>query len=157
MAQDIEYDRTLLGVEFSSDPVTINEEAILRYCRAAGITGSIHTDQEAARAAGYRGLVAPITMYPSMARRQRPDIKLKFGHSGLFSSESVEALVPVCAGDRVSGTIQLKTVYTKTGRSGTMVFVVWEINLTNHQGTEVAVIQDSYVRRNRRQVDPNDS
>ena len=154
MAQEIEYDRTLLGVEFPSDPVTVEDESILRYCRAAGITAPIHTDQEAARTAGYRGLVAPITMYSSMARRQRPDIKLKFGRRQLFSSESIEALIPVCAGDEVTGTIRLKEVYSKTGRSGTMVFVVWEITLANQRGERVAVVQDSYVRTNRLHVDP---
>ena len=146
VAQEIEYDRTLLGVEFPSDPVTVEGEAILRYCRATGITALIHTDQDAARAAGYRDLVVPITMYPSLARRQRPNIKLKFGRRQLFSSESIEALIPVCAGDQVRGAIHLKEVYAKTGRSGTMVFVVWETILTNQRGEEVASIRDSYVR-----------
>ena len=145
-AQEIEYDRTLLGVEFPTAPVTVNGGAIQRYCNAAGITASIHTDREAARAAGYRDIVAPITMYSSMARRKRPDIKLKFGRMQLLSSISVEAVAPVCAGDQVTGALHLKEVYAKTGRSGTMVFVVWETTLTNQWGEKVASIRDSYVR-----------
>jgi len=145
-AQEIEYDRTLLGVEFPTDPVTVDSGAIQRYCNAAGITASIHTDREAARAAGYRDLVAPITMYSSMARPKRPDIKLKFGRTQLLSSIAVEAVAPVCAGDRVKGAMHLKEVYAKTGRSGTMVFVVWETTLTNQRGEKVAAIRDSYVR-----------
>ena len=146
MAQEIEYDRTLLGVEFPSDPVIVDSGAILRYCNATSITASIHTDREAARASGYHDLVAPITMYPSMAQRQRPDIKLKFGRTQLFSSESIEALAPLCAGDEVRATTHLKEVYAKTGRSGTMVFVVWETTLTNQREEKIASIQDSYVR-----------
>jgi acyl dehydratase len=145
-AQEIEYDRTLLGVEFPTDPVMVDNGVIQRYCNATGISAPIHTDQEAAKTAGYRDLVIPITMYPSLARRQRPDIKLKFGRRQLFSSQSIEALVPVCAGDQVGGAIHLKEVYAKTGRSGTMVFMVWETVVTNQWGQRVAVIRDSYVR-----------
>ena len=41
----------------------------------------------------------------------------------------------------------LKEVYPKTGRSGTMVFTVWETTFTNQDGLVVADVQESYASR----------
>ena len=147
MAVEVRFDRALLGKDFVSQAVTVNKAVILRYCRATGITSPIHTDEKAARVAGYRGLVAPIAMYTSIVRSNLPDIKLEFGGTLLFGGSSIEALAPVCAGDVVKATTHLKEVYTKTGRSGTMVFIVWEASLTNERGERVGVAQQSYVKR----------
>ncbi len=147
MSDSLEFDRTLLGKESVPQALTVDRKAILKYCRLAGITSPIHTDDEAARTAGYRGMVAPISMYASMVRGERPDIKLSFGRTQLFAGATIEALVPVCAGDVVTGVTWLKDVYAKTGRSGTMVFIVWETSFSNQDGEKVAVVRQSYVRR----------
>ena len=144
---ELEYDRTLLGREVTSQPVKVEQELILKYCRATGITNPLHTDEEAARDAGYRGLVAPFTMYTFLARDRLPDIKLNFGRRGLFANLSIEPLAPVCAGDVLQATTCLRDVYGKTGRSGTMVFVVWETSFTNQLGENVVRVRESWVRR----------
>jgi peptidyl-tRNA hydrolase len=41
----------------------------------------------------------------------------------------------------------LKDVYAKTGRSGTMVFMVWETTFRNQKGDVVADVQESYAAR----------
>jgi acyl dehydratase len=51
------------------------------------------------------------------------------------------------AGDRLTASSHLKDVYTKTGRSGTMVHVVWETTFSNQDGVVVADVQRSQVVR----------
>ena len=142
-------DQVLIGKTLPSSTVNISEDAILRHCRSTSTTGLIHTDYEAARTAGYRGLVVPAAMYTQLLREQVTHLRRTFNGAGLGAGISVEVLEPSCAGDALQATTYLKDMYTKTGRSGMMVFVVWETTMTNQEGVKVAAIQESFVNRNR--------
>jgi len=55
---------------------------------------------------------------------------------------------PVCAGDTITVTSKLREVYAKTGRTGTMAFIVFEVTYRNQLGQMVAQAEESQVRRN---------
>ena len=59
-------------------------------------------------------------------------------------------------GDSLDATTKLKEVYAKTGRSGKMVFAVWETAFTNQNGIRVALVNESFVRRNVPQSRPTE-
>ena len=80
---------------------------------------------------------------------RRPDIKLEFGDFGLFASQAIENVSPIRPGDTLEARTRLQEVYSKTGRSGKMVFVVWETSFTNQQGETVVLVRDSFIRRNK--------
>ena len=69
------------------------------------------------------------------------------GGGGMHAGEVIENLVPVYAGDVLTAKTALKDVYAKTGRTGTMVFVVWKTSFTNQRGEKVADVQESFMRR----------
>ena len=77
------------------------------------------------------------------------NIGLKFGDVGLFASQAIESVSPIRPGDTLEAKTRLKDVYSKTGRSGKMVFVVWETSFTNQNGETAVLVRDSYLRRNR--------
>ena len=146
--QEIEFDRSLLGVEHPVETITVEKEKILAFCRAVGEMNPIYTDEAAAKAAGHPALLAPPTFSALFVRGTgRPDIKLKFGRTGFRAGEAIEVLGDVHAGDVLEVRSSLKDVYTKTGRSGTMCFVVWETSFTNQGGERVIAVQESMVRR----------
>ena len=146
--QQLDFDRSLLGVDYPAGTFQVARETILRYCQAIGEINPIHTDEAQAHASGYPDLVAPPTFCTLFLRGVgRPDIKLKFGRTGFHAGEAIESLAPVLAGDSLTANVRLKDVYAKTGRSGTMAFVVWETSFVNQHGQRVIAIQDSYVRR----------
>ena len=45
------------------------------------------------------------------------------------------------------GVDRIAQVYEKTGRSGNMIFIVRESELTNQRGEKVAVVRQSLIRR----------
>ena len=148
--QEIKYDRRLLGVEHSMGTFRVTREMIVGFARATGETdprffdGGEHTDL------GPDGLIAPPTFCNLfMSDAGHPDIKLEFGDTTLFAGQAVECLAPVRAGDELRGNTKLKDVYSKTGRSGMMVFTVWESSFTNQRGETVCRVRESFVRRNR--------
>ena len=50
-------------------------------------------------------------------------------------------------GDRLTSSSRLKDVYAKTGRSGAMVFCLWEHTFRNQDGEVVAEVTQSFARR----------
>lgn len=138
--QKVVFRRDLLGVDHPVGTYKVTREAILEFCKVVGEQNPLHTDEEAARRKGFRSLVAPPTL-PLIYHpyRSLPDIALDFPGVMTNGGQSIEVLKPVQAGDSLEVKVCLKDVYTKTGRSGTMVFVVWEATYTNQVGVIVAV------------------
>ena len=142
-----EYDRALYGVEHESGPFPVTREIINAYTRSVGDDNPIFTDPDAARAAGYADLVAPPALCALFERGELPDIRLQFGRRQFHGGQRVEPRAPIVAGDTLTASSHLKDVYTKTGRSGVMVHVVWETTFRNQRGAVVADVQRSQVVR----------
>ena len=148
MTLQLEYNRDLYGVEHQAGPFEITSELIQTFNRSVGESNPVFTDVEAARAAGYSGILAPPTFCTLLVRKvELPDIDLKFGSNRFHAGQRVQARAPIFAGDSITASSHLKEVYPKTGRSGTMVFVVWETTFRNQDGTVVADVQESYAAR----------
>ncbi|MFQ5860917.1 MAG: MaoC family dehydratase N-terminal domain-containing protein [Dehalococcoidia bacterium] len=144
MTTQVEFDRSLLGKEIPSGPFQVTREVILDYCRAIGETSPLYTDEEAARKAGHLALLAPPAFCTIFASRVvLKDINLKFGRVRVHAGQAMESLTPIVAGDVLTASTHLKDVYAKTGRSGMMVFIVWETVFTNQDGVRVALAQES--------------
>ncbi|PKB78542.1 MAG: hypothetical protein BZY88_17775 [SAR202 cluster bacterium Io17-Chloro-G9] len=148
MALELEYDRSLYGIEHRAGPFPVTQELILAFTHGTGETNPIFTEPEAAQAAGYPGLVAPPTLCTIFVRQiELPSIELKFGKNSMHAGQRVQALAPIIAGDQLNASSHLKDVYAKTGRTGTMVFVVWETTFSNQHGSVVAEVEESFARR----------
>ena len=148
MTLQLEYNRDLYGVEHQAGPFEITSELIQTFNRSVGESNPVFTDVDAARAAGYSGVLAPPTFCTLLVRKvELPDIDLKFGSNRFHAGQRVQARAPIFAGDSITASSHLKEVYPKTGRSGTMVFVVWETTFRNQDGTVVADVQESYAAR----------
>ncbi|PKB64724.1 MAG: hypothetical protein BZY80_02110 [SAR202 cluster bacterium Io17-Chloro-G2] len=148
MAFELEYDRSLYGVEHKAGPFPVTLDVVKSFTQGIGETNPIFIDEAAAKAAGYAGLVAPPTLCTIFVRQVKlPDVKLNFGKSGMHAGQKVQSLAPIVVGDEITASSHLKDVYAKTGRTGTMAFVVWETSFSNQNGQVVAEVQESFARR----------
>ncbi len=148
MAMELDYDRSLYGKEHEAGPFEVTKEMVQSFSRSIGESGAIHNDESAAQAAGYNSVVAPPTLCTLYVRRVKlPDINLKFGSTRFHAGQRVQSKAPIVAGDSLTASSHLKEVYPKTGRSGTMVFIVWETTFRNQNGQVVADVQESYAAR----------
>ena len=146
--QDLEFDRSLLGQAFPAGSHELTEEMVREYALAVGEADPIHTDAAEAKRQGYRGIVAPPTIVNLLIRSfGRPKVNLNYTGLGAHAGQSLETLAPICAGDTLQADTLLREVYTKTGRTGTMAFVVWETGFTNQDGAQVARAQESFMTR----------
>jgi acyl dehydratase len=145
----VDYDPALINKVFEvTDPVTVTPEMIAKFCAGLGETNPLFTDEEAAKKGPYGGLVAP----PSFAVTFRNGRHFfqhvpRFGRAGFDAGKDAEFVQPIRPGDQVTLHSHVKEIYEKTGRSGTMVFVVVRSTLKNQNGEVVAHIDHRFMNR----------
>ncbi len=143
------YDPALINKVFEvTEPVEVKAEKIKRFCAALGETNPIYTDEEAAKTGPYGGIVAP----PSFAVTFRNGRHFfenvpRFGRRGFDAGKDVEFVSPIRPGDQITLSSHVKEIYEKTGRTGTMVFVVIRSTLKNQKGEVVAHIDHRFMNR----------
>lgn len=142
-----EYDESIIGKEFELGSQEITRERIRRFCDVLGETNPLYTDDAAAAAGPYGSVIAPPGLVYSLQLGQGPDAKVKFGQATFHAGERAELHDVVRPGDTVTARQQVKEVFAKTGRSGTMVFVVRRTEFTNQHGVLVAAVEQSMVHR----------
>ncbi|HEY7495712.1 MAG TPA: MaoC family dehydratase N-terminal domain-containing protein [Candidatus Tectomicrobia bacterium] len=144
----LEYDTSWIGKEFDRYTFEVSKEEIVEFARSIGETNPLYTDEEYARTTPYGGLIAPPTFSVVFRSRARmPDLQLSYGKRGFDGGKECHFFAPVRPGDTITGIDRIAEVYEKTGRSGNMIFIVRESELTNQSGTKVAVIRQSLIRR----------
>jgi len=126
----------------SYPPLTyaVGREKIREYAFAVGETNPLHLDVEAARAAGYRDVVAPpmfAVVYSAPAMGPAifdPDVGMNFAMMVHGGQEFVWGPL-VVAGDEVTTTVTVKDISERDGRG----YYVFESRSVNQDGEEVCV------------------
>jgi len=113
----------------------VGREKIREYANVVGESDPVHHDPEAARAAGFRGVVAPpmfCVVYSAGAMGPAvldPELGINLMMM-VHGSQEFEWGEPVCAGDVVTTQATVKDVFDKNG----MKFYVFESESKNQEG-----------------------
>jgi acyl dehydratase len=127
-----------IGKEYPPVTYEVGSEKIREYADAVGESGDVHRDREAARAAGFRDVVAPpmfAVVYSAKALAPGildPDVGINFATMVHGGQEFVWG-EPVCAGDTITTTARVADISEKDGKG----FYVFESTSTNQDGDEV--------------------
>lgn len=144
----LEYDESCLGKEFDRYEYTVTQNDIAEFATALGETNLLFTDVQYAKSTPYGGIIAPPTFCVSFrSHANMPDLKLNYGKRGFDGGKECQFFDPIRPGDTITGVDRVAEVYEKTGRSGSMIFIVRESELTNQHGKTVAIIRQSLIRR----------
>ena len=130
----------------------VGRNDVRRFARAVGADDPVHLDVEAARAAGYRDLLAP-TYFPYVVRMHASNLTGRDGldpdgsasqdvppldtKRAMAGETEIEMGVPVLAGDTITMHKQIVDLYEKVGRSGPMVFVKTQFTFRNQHSEMV--------------------
>ena len=144
---EFSYDESVVGKEIEAGTYEITLERIQAYCESLGETNELYTDEEAAKAGPYGGIIAPPGILFTGAFGQAPDAKIVFGNTTFMAGQRFELSEPIRPGDTITAHAQVKEVFEKTGRSGRMVFSVTRTRYTNQHGRDVAANEQSQVYR----------
>jgi hypothetical protein len=140
----LDLDPTILGKEFDHavyGPVTAEE--IVEFARSLGATRPEYTQPGPDLVAHptfcvrYKGN----KFYPENIPK---NINVR---TGFDAGKDIELGVPVRPGDTVDVRCTLHEVYEKTGRSGSMYFVVIRFIMTNQRGEMLAIVDNRFMHR----------
>lgn len=127
-----------VGKEYPATNYEVGLEKIREYANAVGQGEAVHHDRDAAKAAGFRDVVAPpmfTVVYSSPAMGPAildPDVGINFAAMVHGGQEFVWG-EPVCAGDTITTTAKVSEIFEKDGKG----FYVLESASANQDGDEV--------------------
>jgi len=128
----------------------VEKGRIAFFAKVIGLTDPIYTDEAAAKAAGYRGIVAPPTFIFGAPGDSGETMKLietleiDLGKV-LHGEQRFDYHAPVCAGDTLRFQSKVSDIYDKKG--GALEFVVNDTKVTNQLGEHVADLHSVIVVR----------
>jgi acyl dehydratase len=129
-----------VGKRFPPAVYAVGREKIREYALAVGETDPLHLDPEAARAAGYRDVVAPpmfAVVYSAPAMGPAifdPDVRLDFARM-VHGGQEFRWGPLVVAGDEITTTVEVEDISERAGNG----FYVFESVSTNQEGQTVCV------------------
>jgi acyl dehydratase len=124
-----------VGKEWPATTYEVGREKIGEYARVVGLDNPVHFDREAAKAAGYRDVVAPpmfAVVYSSPAAGPAmldPEVGMNFA-TMVHGGQEFEWDEPACAGDEITTTAKCLSISEKDGKG----FYVFESVSTNQDG-----------------------
>lgn len=127
-----------VGKGWPATTYEVGLEKVREFANAVGAENPVHHDREAAKAAGYRDVVAPpmfCVVYSAPAMGPAildPDVGINLVLM-LHGSQEFAWGEPVCVGDVIETAATCKEIYEKDGKG----FYVFESVSTNQDGAEV--------------------
>ncbi|MCD6013985.1 MAG: MaoC family dehydratase [Solirubrobacterales bacterium] len=115
----------------------VEAERVSKYAAAIGADSPVHRDPEAARAAGYRDVVAPpmfCVVYSSVAMGPAildPEVGMNLA-AMVHGGQEFEWSEPVCAGDTITTAVRCREISERDGKG----FYVFESVSTNQDGEQ---------------------
>ncbi len=139
-------DRAHIGRTWPAWEVDIERGRLRVLARAIGENRPIYVDELAAREAGYRSIVAPLTL-PFCLLMDDPnglgylaDLGIPVSRM-LHAEERVIPHQPICAGDRVRVQRRVRDMYSK--KNGTLDFVVFGFDVRRADTGELLAESES--------------
>lgn len=135
--KDIDKDISLLrdqylNADFDEQQFEIDPANTIEYARLCGETASRFLDEKDDNFQASPTYVASLS-----GSRSLPKGFPKFG-LGMDAGKGVECFKPLRPGQAITGRTHLHDIYTKTGRSGRMVFTVTRIEFYDADGEHLA-------------------
>ncbi len=112
----------------------IERGAIRRFAEALGESNPVYYDPEAAKAQGYRDVLAPLAFPFSLRSSLTLRDVAQPNRTVLSSDQQVESLQPICAGDRLLVSSRIADLTQRPGNTGPLEFVVVEDEGRNQEG-----------------------
>ena len=124
-----------------TESYAVSAVKIAEFAAVTGARSPLHTDRDAARAAGYRDVVAPPTFAVVVAQRaeaayiQDPEARLDFTRV-VHAEESFRHHRPIVAGDMLSTTVHVDDVTHR----GALAMVTTRAEIVDDDGRPVATV-----------------
>ncbi len=130
------------------DSMPIESISVRRMALCIENRDPIHYDEAAARARGYRGIVAPwpLLWLIFFNCREAP-LQFPFGKATIHGQDDYEFHEPMIVGDLITVSASVTGTSVKQGKSGAMGVIVTRREFRNQHGQLCAVLSTTNLRR----------
>jgi len=145
MTLDIEdLKKRFLNVDFDEQTFSVTAAKLVDYAKTCGEQAPRYTDPS------HPDFQAPPTFPSSFsAGRRLPDGFPNLPGLGMDAGKAVSPKKPIRPDTKLTGRSHIHDIYTKSGRSGRMVFIVLRMDLFDPAGEHLASADTSMVIRER--------
>ena len=130
-----------IGEQFDIATFTADQDDMVAWAVACGETDPRFTDPDRGDFQAHPGFTTHL-----VSRRVLPEDFPTFSGRAIDGGKSVEVMGPIRAGDTLTATVTVADIYEKTGRSGTMVFIVQRMSFVNQRGEPVSTVDWRMIR-----------
>ena len=148
-AKDIEaFLSSMQGPLGPPDSMPIESLSVRRMALTLDAVDPIHHDESAARARGYRGIVAPwpLLWLIFFNCREAP-LQFPFGRATIHGGDTYEFHEPMVVGDTITVSAAITETALKQGKAGPMGLIVTRREFRNQFGQLCAVMHTTNLRR----------
>jgi len=130
------------GYVFDEIELDIEPESLVGFATACGETQSRFTDPTDP---DFQGVPNYLTRIHG-SRAMPADFPVEM-HRCFDAGKSVQFHAPVRPGDKIQGRSEIADIFEKSGRSGSMLFIVHRMNFYNQAGVHLATVDWRLVQR----------
>jgi acyl dehydratase len=130
-----------IGEQFDIATFTADQDDMVAWATACGETDPRFTDPDRDDFQAHPGFTTHL-----VSRRVLPKDFPTFSGRSIDGGKAVEVEGPIRAGDTLTATVTVADIYEKTGRSGTMVFIVQRMRFVNQHGDPVSTVDWRMIR-----------
>jgi hypothetical protein len=145
--------RASIGKESEPVEYEVDNTGVRQFARSVGYNDPVFFDEAAAKAQGYRGLLAPPgflghpVFIPGRPVRTAEVFRLDIPYKRILNGGTdVEYFDDICAGDRLTATTKISDLTEREGRMGPMLIVSTETTFRNEAGQIVAIQRGAAIR-----------
>jgi acyl dehydratase len=144
----MQIDRSLLGRESEVVTREIEKGAIRQFAEALGDPNPLYRDETAAKAAGYRSVIAPPTFSSTLSATESLLRTLNLNPRAMSHGEQhFEYFKPIVAGERINVKSRVAEIGEKAGASGPMDVIVFEDEGRNEAGDLMYRAKQAFIVR----------
>ncbi|GAA5236884.1 MaoC family dehydratase [Verticiella sediminum] len=142
------YLKAMEGSLGEPDSMLIEYGAVRKMALAVENFNPIHYDEAAAKAAGYRGVVAPWPLlWLVFFNCSAFGLHFDFGKVTVHGQDDYEFHEPMVVGDTITASAYVRETAVKQGKSGLMGLLVAHREFHNQHGQLCAVLRTKLLRR----------
>lgn len=131
-----------VGKEFDTSTFLMDADKMVAWAEAVGETDPRFTDRNHEDFQAHPNF----TTHCRTGQLLPTDFPEIGGKRGIDGGKAIEVHRPIRAGDELTASSTVADVYTKTGRSGTMTFIVQRMSFSNQRDELVATVDSRMIR-----------
>ena len=141
--------KKLVGQQMEPEVWEAGAEHIKWFAQAIGDPNPLWQDKAYAAKSRYKNIIAPplFLIDSGLVKLVGRLVDLAPHLANINGGTEIEYFRPIEAGDTITTVAKLADAQLKTGKTGSLIFLVFEVTYTNQRGELVAILRNTFVRR----------